>query len=386
MMGGSGGAGLRGGGIEGGAEGGGGGAWSIGLEDGGADGDAGGAGLEHGFEVVRADSADGEPGEGGGGGGVADECQSGEVFELLGLAGEDRSDAEVTGAILGGGFDLLRGMSGDADECASSEDAARVTEAHVLLAEVDGVGTGDAGEVGPIVHDEAGAGLGGEDAEFACVFEEGAVWEVFFAKLDDLNAAGEGFTHDPGEVGERGEAADKEVEAGLMKRGACSDRGEDAFFEDVDIVPEGFAAGCDPDFEELGVFLEGAEGFGGAFEVGDEDGAGVFAEVFGGRGDVGADISLGVTGGDETLGIEATEGFREAVADFLGAADEVGIIEDEAEVVLDDAESFTSAIGGGIKDAEEVNGFGGCGEFEGRDGGIEFDGSGLNEICGADFA
>ena len=91
-----------------------------------------------------------------------------------------------------------------------ADDPPRVADRDVVLAEVDAVGAGQAGEVGPVVEDEPGPGLGRQDPDLAGAGEQLAVGEALLAELDHVGAAGQGLADDPGQVAHGRQAADQD--------------------------------------------------------------------------------------------------------------------------------------------------------------------------------
>src|SRR5262249_53095804 len=157
---------------------------AIGLDDGGADGDAGGAGIEDALDVRLGNSADGEPGEVRGLGDGLDVGQPGKIGlgELLGGAGENGANAKIAGTGEHSGVKLRTFVGRDSDQQVRADDSPGVTDREILLPQVHSVGAGKARQVGPIVEDEPGLRLGGQDPDFTGTREELAIGQVLLAK------------------------------------------------------------------------------------------------------------------------------------------------------------------------------------------------------------
>src|SRR5262249_59118506 len=118
------------------------------------DGDPRGAGVDHLVEVLLGDAADGEPGERGRLGGPADEGEARQVGEVLGVAGEDRADAEVVRPGEDRGVELGAVVGRDADHGLGAQDAAGGAERDGVLGPGGAGGAGGPGGGG-------GGGVGG---------------------------------------------------------------------------------------------------------------------------------------------------------------------------------------------------------------------------------
>ena len=96
-----------------------------------------------------------------------------------------------------------------------------------------------------------------------------------------------------------------------------------------------------------------------------------------------ADVSVSIARAQQELLVEPALRLRQPVADFLEPPGEPGIVEHEADVIFDDAQSFPRAIGGGIENSPQIGAAAGLAELERRDplgerqwGEIDLDGLG----------
>ncbi len=286
---------------------------------------------------------------------LADEAEPGEVVELLGRAGEDRADAEIPRPFQRRLLDLAPVVGRGAQEDRGADDPPGVAEGQVVLAEVDRVGPGEPGEVGPVVHHEPGLRLGGEDPDLARPRQQLAVGQAFLAELDRPGAAGQGLAHDPGQVAQGGQAADEDHQVDVVERPPGRGGRHRQLLQGVDVVAEHLEPAGDPDVEELAVFFERPERLGGPLEVGDQDGPGVLAGLLARGHDVGADVAPGVARADQDLGVEPPEGVGQAVADLLDPPGQHRVVEREPDVVLDHPEPFAGPVRRGVEDPAEVD-------------------------------
>ena len=162
----------------------------------------------------------------------------------------------------------------------------------------------------------------------------------FLAILDHVGAAGQSLAHDPGQIAERRQTADQDHQPGVAEPPVGGDGGHRQFLERVDVVAQHLETAGEPDVDQLGVFLQRPQGLGDPLEVGRQHGAWVFADLLGGRHDVRADVLAGVAGAEQEVRIEPALGLGQPVANFLESPGEPGIVEHEANVILDDPQSL----------------------------------------------
>src|SRR5581483_6432075 len=105
----------------------------------------------------RVDATDGEPrllaGQFGGG---AHQLQARRRAARLGGGGPAGADAEVVDVVGDRGGDLFGVVRGPADQRPGTHDLARHRQRQVVLAQVQHVGTGGAGDIGAIVDRDQG--------------------------------------------------------------------------------------------------------------------------------------------------------------------------------------------------------------------------------------
>ncbi len=138
------------------------------------------------------------------------------------------------------------------------------------------------------------------------------------------------------------QAADQDHQPGFAQRSMRGHRGHRHLLDRVDIVAQDLEPAGEPDVDQLAVFFQRPQGLGDPLEVRGEDGAGVLAAPFGHRHDVGADVLAGVAGVDQEARVQAALGVGQPVADLLQTPGEAGIVEGEADVILDDAQPLAS--------------------------------------------
>src|SRR5215211_467495 len=189
------------------AEGAGGGGGVGGVGDGADDHDPGGAGGGDLVEVVGGDAADGEPGlgwveggdgfdQGGAGGGAAG----------FGGGGPDGAGDQVIPGF-GGGLGRLGQVVGRAaEEDAGAEDAAGPAEGQVVLAEVEDVGAGGQGDVGPVVDREQGVVPLGGGAQHGRRLQQRAGLGLLVAELDQVDPGPQDGVGEGGQVRPDGRA------------------------------------------------------------------------------------------------------------------------------------------------------------------------------------
>jgi hypothetical protein len=173
---------------------------------------------------------------------------------------------------------------------------------------------------------------------------------------------------------------EQQVEVAVGEAVGGVSREKDRPLKRVNLVAQLAGGGGELGGDAFAKFLEGAAGFLDAFEVGPDDlEEGVPVEFVAGV-EGGADVGEGLAAGEEGGGGEELEGLGEAVPAGLELLGEMSVVENEAEVVFDDAEAFTGAIGGGIEDAVETGVVGG-GAAVGEEGDVGGEG-GLGVVGG----
>lgn len=184
----------------------------VGAANGGADRDTGRAGTENIGQVGLIDPADGERRNRS----SLNRVQQGETCESLkplGLRGKHRSDSNVIGAVTDGVASLLGAVRGNPHEARGPENLSHVGNAQLVLSDVDAIGIGQQGQIGPIVHDEQRARFGGPTTQRAGALEQEPVTDGFLAKLDDLRAASQRAAHRGLETVAAGRSAGQDVKA-----------------------------------------------------------------------------------------------------------------------------------------------------------------------------
>ena len=167
-----------------------------------------------------------------------------------------------------------------------------------------------------------------------------AVGETFFAILNHVGTAGDCFADDPGQLTNRRQPADEHHQTCAAQPAVGCDGGHRQFFEGVDVVPQDLESACQPDIDQLGVFLQRSKCLADPLEIRGQNGSRVFSDLFGRRHDVGAHVFAGIAGAHEQVSVQPALGLGQTVANFLESLGEPRVIEHEANIVFGDPQAL----------------------------------------------
>lgn len=296
------------------------------------------------MKIFRIDAADGVSGERDDAEDRAYEIESDEFGEVLGFGGEDGSDADVVRAVAERLFGLWEGVRGESDEAIRSDDFSSIGDGEFVLSDMDSIGIDEHGDIGTVVDNEGRSEFPGPFADAAGVFDQSAIGHVLFAELDDTDSGGQSSADDGAGSSEAEVFGDEKVEGVRVPGSAANEEAAEGFLEGVEFVAELFDLSGEVCGEEFAVLFESPAGFLRSFEIRPEDIIEGFSGHLAGERDAGADVLLGIASGEKFGLGEISAGCGEAMSPTFDPTGTEGIVGVEAEVFLDDADSFAEAV------------------------------------------